>query len=184
MNKPITLKNVRLSFPDLFVARPFQAGDEPRYKATFLIPKGDPQIAVIKAAIAEAAEGKWGKKGAGILKAIEHNPNKNCFQDGDNKEYDGYAGNMSVSAAGVKRPAVIDRDTTTLSAADGKPYAGCYVNASVEFFGYETGGNGVSANLRWVQFVKDGEGFGGGTPVSQDEFESLGEEEDSADDLL
>ena len=36
----IKLANVRLSFPGLFKAEPFQPGDEPKFKATFLVPKG------------------------------------------------------------------------------------------------------------------------------------------------
>jgi hypothetical protein len=176
------LTNVRLSFPDLFTAKSFQEGGEPKYRASFLIPKDDPQIALIEADIKKVAEAKWGKKADSILKSIRGNANKFCFQDGDTKDYDGYEGNMSVSANNKARPLVIDGQKNPLTAADGKPYAGCYVNCSIEFFAYDKPANGISAGLKGVQFVKDGDAFGGGAPASPDEFDDLGVEE-TADDL-
>lgn len=174
----VNLKNVRLSFPDLFTARAFKAGDEPKFKATFLIPKDDPQIKVVEAAVLEVAKAKWGAKAESVLKSIRGNPNKFCFQDGNTKDYDGYEGMMALSANNKARPLLLDRDKTPLSSVDGKPYAGCYVNASLELFTYDNSGNGVSASLKGVQFVRDGDAFGGGAPASPDEFEDLGVEEE------
>lgn len=171
------LAKVRLSFPDLFTPKAFEGG-EPKYRASFLIPKDDPQIAVIEAAIKEVADAKWGKKADSILKSIRGNANKFCFQDGDTKDYDGYEGMMSVAANSKSRPLVIDRKKEPLTAADGKPYAGCYVNATIEFFAYDKPANGISAGLKGVQFVKDGDAFGGGAPAKPDDFDDLGVEED------
>jgi hypothetical protein len=125
---------------------------------------------------------KHGAKAAGILKQIRNNPNKFSFQDGDTKSYDGYEGMMALSAKSGVRPLVIDRDRSPLTEADGKPYAGCYVNASVEFFCYDSSGVGVSASLAGVQFVRDGDAFGGGAAAKADEFDDLGEGAD-ADDM-
>lgn len=175
----VQLKNVRLSFPDLFEPRAFKAGDEPKYKATLLIAKDDPQVEVIEKAILATATEKWGAKAASVIKGIRGNPNKFNFQDGDTKDYDGYAGNMALSASSKSRPLVIDRDKTPLGAADGRPYAGCYVNASLELFGYDNSGNGISATLKGVQFVRDGDAFGGGAPASPDDFDDLGVDEEA-----
>lgn len=177
----VVLKNVRLSFPDLFVAKPFQTGDEPRFRASFLIPKGSALEKTVEDAIKQVAANKWGKGSEKILAGIRGNSNRFNWQDGDHKEYDGYEGMMALSANNKARPLIIDRDKTPLTAADGKPYAGCYVNATVEFFAYEKPGNGISASLKGVQFVKDGDAFGGGAPASPDEFDDLGveDEEDS-----
>ena len=180
---PTKISNARLSFPGLFKATPFKPGDEPKFKATFLVPKGSAQEAAIEAAIKEVATAKWGKKADAILKSIRGNPNKFCFQDGDSRDYDGYAGMMALSAKNAVRPAVIDKDTTPLVEADGRPYAGCMVDASVEFFCYDNSGNGVSCSLRWVQFRGDGDAFSGGAPVSQDEFEAIADGAQS-DDLV
>jgi hypothetical protein len=177
------VQNARLSFPDLFVPRPFKAGDEPKFKATFLVSKGSPQAAAIEAAILEVAKAKWGAKAESIIKSIRGNPNKFCFQDGDTKDYDGYAGMMAVSANSKARPLVIDGQKNPLTQADGKPYAGCYVNASIEFFAYDNSGNGISASLKGVQFVRDGDSFGGGAPASPDDFDEI-EEGATADDLV
>jgi len=178
----ITLKNVRLSFPDLFVPKAFKEGDVPKYKATFLLPKGSSLARLIETAIEKTLNEKWPKKGATIFSQIRNNANKCCFQDGDTKAYDGYAGMMSLSANSKIRPVIRDRDgTTTLAQDDGRPYAGCYVNGHIELFTYDNTGKGISASLRGVQFVKDGEQFGGGTPMSDDEFEDLSKGSDAAD---
>ena len=174
----IKLKNVRLSFPDLFVARPFKAGDPPKFKATFLVPKDSPLVKEIEAAILAVAKEKWPKDHAKVLASVRGNANRFCFQDGDTKTYDGYEGMMAFSAINKARPTVIDRDREPLTEGDGKPYAGCYVNAIVDIFAYDDSGNGISASLGGVQFVKDGEAFAGGRPASADAFDDLGVDED------
>jgi len=180
----IKLKDVRLSFPGLFKAEAFKPGDDPKFKATFLIPKGSAQHKMIEAAILEVVTAKHGAKAAGIIKQIRGNPNKFCYQDGDNKSYDGYEGMMALSAKNGTRPLVIDRDKSILAEEDGRPYAGCYVNASIELFCYDNTGVGVSASLGGVQFVRDGDAFAGGRAASEDEFDDLGEGADTEDDDL
>lgn len=179
----IKLQNVRLSFPGLFKAEAFKPGDDPKYKATFLVEKGSEQAAAIEKAILETVRAKFGVKDAEkIIANIRTNANKFCYQDGDTKTYDGYEGMMALSAKNSVRPLVIDRDRTPLAEEDGKPYAGCYVNASVEFFAYDNTGKGVSASLGGVQFVKDGDAFAGGKAASEDDFDAL--DGADADDLI
>lgn len=181
MADPFKLPNVRLSFPDLFEARAFKEGDTPKFKASFLIPKNSVLAKAVDKEIERVATAKWGAKAATVLKGIRQNPNKFCFQDGDTKSYDGYEGMMCVSAANKIRPTVIDRDKSQLVQADGKPYAGCYVNAQIEFFAYTNSGNGISASLSGVQFVKDGDAFSGGQVASPEDFDDLS---DGADEVL
>lgn len=171
MDSVIILKNVRLSFPQLWVAKPFNPGDAPAYKATGLIVKGSDNDKLVRETIRELAKEKWSKGFEQKLKAIETNPNKFCYQDGDNKKWDGYEGCMVLSAKAKesKPPIILDRDKTQLREKDGRPYAGCYVNMSVEFFTYNNSGDGISSSLRWVQFFKDGDAFAGGTAVDVDE---------------
>lgn len=176
----IKLTNVRLSFPGLFTAEAFKPGDVPKFKATFLIPEGSEQFKAVEAAILQTAKDKWGAKAEAIVKQIRNNPNKFCWQDGNTKSYDGYEGMFALSAKNAVRPLVIDRDKALLAEADGRPYAGCYVNASVELFGYENSGNGISASLAGVQFCGDGDAFTGGAAASEDEFENLGAGADAA----
>lgn len=177
------LENVRLSFPALFKPEAFKQGDVPKFKATFLIPKDSPLVAQIEAAALEALEAKFPKKGEIVRKQIAGNNNKCCIQDGDLSDYDGYAGHIAVSAKSAMRPLVIDADKSPLVEADGKPYAGCFVNASIEFFGYDQQGKGLSASLRGVQFFKDGDAFAGGGAASEDEFDDISAPA-MADDLV
>ena len=177
----IQLKNVRLAFPDLWTAVAFEGEGEKKFGATFLIPKNSPQIKEIKTAILEVAKAQWKDKAPAILKTLEGNPNKFCFMDGDTKTYDGYAGNMYLTAKNKKRPTIKDRDTSTLTEADEKPYGGCYVNASVELWAQDNKwGKGIRASLRGVQFYKDGDQFTAGSVASDDEFEDLGDGADAS----
>lgn len=181
----IKLPSVRLSFPGLFKAEPFQPGDEPKFKATFLVPKGSETDKAVQKAILEAATAKWGVKSAAkILDGIRGNSNRFAYQDGDTKTYDGYEGMMALTAKNSTRPLVIDRDKSPLTESDGKPYAGCYVNGTVDVFCYDKPGNGVSFSLSGVQYVRQGDAFGGGRPASPDDFDDLGDGADAEDNLL
>lgn len=170
----VTIEKARLAFPDLFEAKPFKAGDPPRFSANFLIPKDDKQIATIEAAIKEVAVEKWNKQADAILKSIRNNPMKFALRDGDAKTYDGFAGNFYVAATNKKRPIIADRDKTPLVEADGKPYAGCYVRATVDIYAQDNdNGKAIYASLRTVQFHSDGDAFSSGTPVTDDELADL-----------
>lgn len=181
----IALADVRLSFPALFTAEAFKPGDKPKFKATLLVPQDSAlrkQIdAKILAVLTEYNKGDAGKAKK-LLGSIQGNANKFCWQDGDNKSYDGYQDMMALSAKSDTRPLVIDGLKNPLAESDGKPYAGCYVNANVEFFVYNQQGVGLSAQLRGVQFVRDGDAFAAGRPADSDEFEEV-TEGTSADDF-
>jgi len=173
MTMKIKLTNVRLSFPDLFEAEAFKPGDQPKFKATFLIPKNSPLVKDIERAAVDALNAKFPGKGELIRKQIAGNNNKCCIQDGDLTEYDGYAGHIAVSAKSAVRPLVIDADKSPLSEQDGVIYAGCFVNASIEFFAYDQQGRGLSASLRGVQFFRDGDAFTGGGAADVDDFDDV-----------
>lgn len=164
------LKNVRLSFPSLFKKAEFD-GVATKFEATLLLDKDEDsdQIAKINAAIEAFLDEKFGKGKA--PKSIK----RTVFVDGDTKDYDGYANQMAFKGSSNKRPTVIDRDKTPLAEDDGKPYAGCYVNAVVSLWysDHPKGGKQVLGNLAGVQFVKDGESFGDGPADCTDDFDAL-----------
>ncbi len=178
----VKLPNTRLAFPALFKAQTVNGEGEPAYSAAFLIPKGDKLIKEIEAAIEAVATEKWGAKAAVNLKAAKA-ANKTCLQDGDMKaSYAGFDGHMYISARSKTRPTVVDRDRTPLSEDDGKVFAGCYVNGIIDIWAMDNAyGKRICAALSGVQYYKTGEAFGGSAPVSTDEFEELGvdDEEDS-----
>ena len=172
----ILLKNVRLAFPELFEASTVNGEGDPAFSACFLLAKNDSQIKDIKAAIGEVAKSKWGAKAEATLKTIVAG-DKTALHDGDLKaEYEGFEGMYYVSSRNKSRPTVVDRDRTPLIQADGRPYAGCYVNAIVELWAQDNNfGKRVNASLKGVQFVRDGDRFAGGGVASEDEFDDLTE---------
>ena len=176
----VKLNNVRLCFPQLFEAKTVNGEGKPAFSAAFLIDPKDPQIEVLNKAIEAVAKEKWGAKADAMLKTIRA-ADKTCLHSGDLKaNYDGFEGMMYVSARNALRPLVVDVNKAPLTAEDGKPYAGCYVNASVELWTQDNNyGKRVNATLRGVQFYKDGESFAGGGVASDDDFDDL-----TADDLV
>lgn len=170
----IKLQNVRLSFPSLFRKATFE-GQETKFEATFLLDKEQhaDKIAEIKAAIDQKIKTD--------LKGAKLRDDKLCLKDGDDFDYDGYAGCMSIKASNNKRPLIIDNDKTQLSEDDNRIYAGCYVNVVIELWAQNNGfGKRINANLLGVQFFKDGEPFGDGVSASVDDFDAF--EDDNMDD--
>jgi hypothetical protein len=85
---------------------------------------------------------------------------------------------MFINARSDKRPGVVNRDMTPLTKDDNKPYAGCYVNATVRIWGQDNQyGKRINAALRAVQFVKDGKPFGEGNIDVNKEFTPLPEDD-------
>ena len=168
----IKLNNVRLSFPSLFQKASFN-GEVGKFEATLLLDKKQHADAIAKINV------EIKKSIADNLKGAKVSADKICFKDGDEFSYDGYAGNMSFKASNNKRPMVIDKDKTPLAEDDGKPYAGCYVNAVVELWAQNNNfGKRINANLLGVQFFKDGEPFGDGATASDNDFDAFDDDDD------
>jgi len=173
----------RLSFPDLWDPVEFKPGDgRPRWNATILVVPGSASDKAVNAAIKKAAELEYKDKADANLKNFAGQKNQYCYLSGDTREYEGYAGMMALSAhrnaktkngSAAPRPAIIDRDTSPLTADDGKPYAGCYVKAKVSIYCQSGENPGVRASFSVIQFVKDGDAFSGSAP-SVSGFEDLG----------
>jgi len=179
----VFLKDVRLAFPTLFKATSFQPDQDKKFGATFLLEPDSANEKNVKKAMAEAAEAKWPGKGKETLKQLWAG-GKVCLRDGDQKaNYDGFEGMLFVSTSNPKRPAVFDRDRTPLTEEDGRPYPGCYVNAKIDLWAMDNQfGKRINASVVGVQFVRDGEAFGGGAaPATADDFPELEEPEAGAE---
>lgn len=178
----VKLNNVRLAFPKLFKAEQVNGQGEPKFSAAFLLAPNHPAVASLKAAFDEVGKAKWGDKWTTVKKTLEAG-DKLALHNGDTKaDLDGYEGNLFINANTKTRPLVIDRNRTPLTQEDGKPYAGCYVNASVELWAQENEfGKRINASLRGVQFYGDGDAFAGGGTADADEFEDLAVTDDAAD---
>lgn len=161
-----------------------------------------PAKSVIDRAIQRTATEKWNAKAASYLPAILPDPKGCCFQDGNRKpDYDGYSGNWALAAHRTEdkgRPIVVDADKshlfghegvdgkwvltdTPVEGKAGRIYSGCYVNGSVDLWAQDNNsGKGIRAELLGVQFVKDGDAWGGGSRQgTPDDFDALAEGADA-----
>ena len=172
----IHLKHVRLAFPELWEAKTVNGEGEPAFSATFLLPKNHPQRKEIEAAQEQVGKEKFADKWPAVKKEIAAN-NRFALKDGDAKsQYVGYEGNFFISARNKVRPTVIDRNRSPLTAKDGRPYSGCFVNGIIELWVQDNKyGKRINASLSGVQFLKDGEPFTGGRAAAVDDFEDLGD---------
>lgn len=182
----ITLHNVRGAFLNaLFEAQTVGGEGEPAFGGTWLL---DPKvhakdIAELEAAFETIAKEKWGAKAPAVMKELRAK-DRLALHDGDSKSsYDGFEGMMFVTTRSKVRPTVIDRDRSPLTAADGKLYSGCYCNVIIELWPQDNSyGRRINAQLKGVQFVKDGDSFGGGGVAAQaDDFEDLSDGSDAGD---
>lgn len=179
------LKNVRLSFPDIFEPKAGDDSDKKRYKASFLMDPNDPankaQILQVRAKMDEMWQ-TWTKKSD--AKAPR---DKTALRKGDDKEYEGYAGMWFISAARAEsqgRPLLVDRQKKEYGEKTNELYAGCYVNVKIRVYCFEhpKSGKRINASIEVIQKFKDGEPFGAGK-ASADDMESYDEEDADLDDL-
>ena len=170
----VHLKDVRISFANIFEAKQVQGQGDAKFRAAFLFPKTHPQKAELARAIVESAKEKWADNYGDVLKALKA-ADRLCLHDGDAKpDADAYPGNLFVNASNKTRPLVIGPQREPLVAADGKPYSGCYVNAIIEVWAQDNQfGKRVNASLLGVQFLRDGDRLAGGGIAAADDFEAI-----------
>lgn len=181
----LLINNTRIAFPALFKAKTVNGEGEPRFSVVALLSPDHPQVKAIESAITQVAKEKWGAKADAVLKQIKAQ-DRTALHDGDLKEtYEGFAGNLYVSAANKSRPLILNRDKTPLTEEDGVIYAGCYANVSIELWAQDNNyGKRINASLRGIQFFKDGDAFSGSGAASEDEFADLGADTEAAADLV
>lgn len=170
----IKLENVRLAFPALFEAKTVNGEGDPAFSATLLMASNHPAVKQLRDAFEAIGKDKWAAKWPTVKKELE-TKDRLALHDGDAKaDYAGFEGNLFVSSRNKTRPLVIDADKSPLTIQDGRPYAGCYVNASIELWAQDNNyGKRINATLRGVQFLRDGDAFAGGGAASDDEFDDV-----------
>jgi hypothetical protein len=170
----LILNNVRGAFLQVFQAKAFE-GSEPAFSGAFIFPKNHPQVKELNQAIEKVGKEKFGAKWDAIYKAMKAT-DKTCLHDGDSKsQYDGFEGNLFVTARNKVRPTALNRDRSPVTEEDGVIYSGCYLNASLEIWAQDNKwGKRINATLRGVQYFGPGEAFSsGGAPATEDEFPDL-----------
>ena len=174
----VLLKNVRLSYPKIFTPAPFgDEGGDPFYSANFILDKkiNAEAIKQVQARIDALKKEKWKGKPPGGIKL--------CLRDGSERDgSDGYGDGvmfLSASSKQDRKPRVVNKSFEPLDPADGKPYAGCYVHASIRLWAMDNKfGKRINAELRVVIFHADGEPFGAAPVDAESEFAGVDLDED------
>ena len=186
----VTLKRVRLSFPNLHVARAFRNEENAvkTFSCTLLLdPQRDrEQMKTLQDAVENA------------MKDIDLKHQAHPVLGEGESQIDKKTGEVVQGYEGMwflkcKRgedqgpPAVYDRYKRTVSPENNnldQVYAGCYVNAQVDITSFTNPKHGgfVRANILGMKFAADGDSFGGGAKRPGADELSFDDDEDGGDD--
>lgn len=155
------ITNARLGYPKLFKAEGIKgdASSKPRYGCQLYLPKSD-------TATCKAVQAEIDRLVKLNFKGVKPKTKDMFIKDGDGEDGDeNTAGHWIISANRAEtqgRPQVIDRSRKPIDSSEAnRVYAGCYVNALIGVY-VPKGWNKICASIEVVQFLKDGEPFGGG----------------------
>ena len=184
MSDVIYLSDVRLSFPH--IAEPQKQVNETTgkervsYNAEFIMPQDHPGFKQFYAKYGEMMALQFKEHAAAVMNIIQQDRKLRCFGSGAEKvnkktflPYDGYAGNVYVTAGSDRQPQVIQPDGNPVDPANTmaymqlarRLYGGCRVNAAVKpWVQQNKHGNGFRCDLVAVQFLRDDAPFGEGAP--------------------
>lgn len=171
------LSNVRFSY--LYCFEPYQGKPDrqtgkippPLWKADLLMAPDHPDLKRVAATVeAVGAACKW-KNGLTweVVKESMKATDKLCLKRGDVSQPgdEAYKGLFFLKGSNKKRFTVLDGDKTPLTAADGRPYSGCYGNAIVDIWAQDNEfGRRINCTITGVQFTRKGDAFGGGAPAA------------------
>lgn len=185
MSDVIFLSDVRLSFPH--IAEPQrrvneQTGKEKiSYNCEFIMPQDHAGFQKFMQRYAQLAQDTWKEHAQQVMQMIQADRKTRCFGLGAEKinkktfkPYDGYEGNVFITAGSDRMPQVIRQDGTPVDAGNVMEaqqlaramYGGCRVNAAIKPWPQKNSyGNGIRCDLIAIQFFKDDTAFGeGGAP--------------------
>jgi hypothetical protein len=190
MSDIIFLSNVRLSFPHL--AEPQKQVNEVNgqtrisYNCEFIMPQDHPGFQQFMARYGALALDKWKEHAQPVMAMILADRKTRCFGRGEEKvnrktfqTYDGYAGNMFITAGRDSAPQMIQLDGTAIDPNNSmayqtlarKMYGGCRVNAAVKPWPQDNKhGRGIRCDLIAVQFAADDTPFGEGAADASNLF--------------
>lgn len=185
MSKKITATNIvfteaRLSYCNLINPRPADANGPAKYDTMVIVSKKDTvgvalALEAIEAAKLEgkAKKGKWQGKVPANLKLI--------WKDGDAPENadvdDAVRGCYYFNASAGQKPVKIVDKRVQPTTSEEEVYSGVYANVSVNFYPYETNGNGITAGLKGVQVLGKGDHLDGSYQAPESVFDVLDEDD-------
>ena len=181
---------MRLSFPHL--AEPQRQINELTgkerisYNCEFIMPKDHPGLQQFMQRYATMAQEKWLEHTNTVMQMIQADRKLRCYGVGEEKvnkktfqPYDGYAGNVFITAGRDSQPQMIQADgqpidpTNTMAYQQlaRKMYGGCRVNAAVKpWLQDNKHGRGIRCDLIAVQFAADDTPFGEGATDASNLF--------------
>ena len=190
MSDIVFLSNVRLSFPHL--ADPQKQVNEVTgatrisYNCEFLMPQDHPGFQQFMARYGALALEKWKEHAQAVMGMIQQDRKTRCFGQGNEKvnkktfqPYDGYAGNVYITAGRDSAPQMIQADGTAIDPNNTmayqtlarKMYGGCRVNAAVKPWTQDNKhGRGIRCDLIAIQFAADDKPFGEGVADASNLF--------------
>lgn len=159
----ITLPEVRIAFCDSLFEKKAVMGGKPQHSSTFIFGEDHPAFDLVSDTIDQVGSEKFKEKWPQVKKELEMSA-KTCLKDGEYKSsYEGFAGNWFVTANNSRGVVGVYDQQAKLTNNQSLIYAGCYVNAVVDIWAMDNQhGRRICATLVGVQFVKDGDSFGGG----------------------
>ena len=193
MSDIIFLSNVRLSFPHL--AEPQKQVNEATgatrisYNAEFIMPQEHPGFQQFMKRYGEIALDKWKEHAQAVMGMIQQDRKTRCFGRGEEKvnkktfqPYDGYAGNVYITAGRDSAPQMIQADGSPVDPSNTmayqqlarKMYGGCRVNAAIKPWPQDNKvGRGIRCDLIAVQFAGDDTPFGEGAVDASNLFSAV-----------
>ena len=185
----IRLNGVVIAYADQ-VTKPkaFQAGQDPKYSASF-IAAGAKAVDLnnqVDAAITAAASDKWGRdrKTWPRLRGLHKEPLVKAVKDFPAMMANPPADAVFVRGTSTEPPGVVDAQghLLTVPEVQGMLFSGWFVNVTLRCFAFEHAtGPGVSLGLQNLQLVRPGPRLGTGRAAAQSEFGPVSDE-DLADD--
>ena len=200
-NPSIMTPIARLSFANLAKPRLAQnasADSKPKYSATLvfdpatLTPKDKSRFKAMQSAARDAMREKFGDKAFESSGKLKHGY-KIPFRKGEEKseQYpesfeDGF---IFINAKTESPPGIAegrygrnDQGKWPEAESAHDAYSGCYVRATIQFYGYDVSGNrGVGVGLNNILIIRDGERLGGGIQA-KDDFKDIDDSELDLDD--
>ena len=179
----VTTGTVRFSYLHVFEPWAAQEGQEKRYSVCLLIPKSDKKTLskikeAIEAAKKEGAANKFKGKTAGL---------KLPLRDGDEEradDYPEYTGMYFMNANSNRKLILLDQDNNEILDQT-EMYSGCWGQASINFFPFNSNGNkGIAVGLNALKKKRDDEPLGGTITVDSAISDFEDSDDGFDDDLL
>lgn len=160
----------RLSFPHLFERDSFDG----KFSCSMLFDKETTDLSELEKLVKEQIKERWADKTPNNLVLP--------FQDGDESQYEGNAGQMIIKAKTDRKPRVFGMDGDE-NVDEEDFYAGCYCRATVKAVAYDVNGKkGITFVLLGIRKVANGTPFGG-TSTSGEDFEGFDDYDDEVPDM-